>query len=105
MQPDAERSGPRPGSRPDNHSPDAIVADARDSERARRIREWARRQLDELFLHEPPSMITTADVLSLAVAPWETADAGDFWHDVGMDLGMPERRAAGLALLGRRSGT
>lgn len=47
-------------------------------------------------MHEPPSTITTADVLSLSAI----ADSGDYWADVGMTLGWPERVAAGRALRG-----
>jgi hypothetical protein len=94
MLPEGERSGPGQG-RPDVTT-EPIVTDRRAVERSRRSRRWARRQFDDLFLHVPPSTITTADVLSLTEAP----DVGDYWHDMGFDLGMPERVAAGRALRG-----
>ena len=62
----------------------ARVDDRRAREHARRRRHWARRELEAI-----------AGVRRTLPA---AADAGDYWADVGMTLGMPERVAAGIAL-------
>jgi hypothetical protein len=64
-----------------------IVTQRRAAERSRRSRRWARRHLD--ILVGSPTDLSTA------------VDGGDYWHDVGMTMGWPERRAAGIALLER----
>jgi hypothetical protein len=89
------------------------VTDRRAAERSRRSRRWARQEFDDLFRHVPPSSITTAGVLALAIAPARFADSAclglhdgdhDYWGAcTGMNLGMPERRAAALRLLGREA--
>jgi hypothetical protein len=61
--------------------PGAMVTDRREAERSRRSRRWAQRELDALLdVREP--------------APAEIDYAA-----CGLTLGMPERRAGGLALL------
>lgn len=65
----------------------AIVSRRRADARARRTRSWARQHLDALV--DPPVVPSTAAV-----------DC-DYWAEVGMTMGWPERRDAGLALLER----
>jgi hypothetical protein len=61
--------------------PEAMVAQFRASERSRRSRRWARRELDALLdLPNPPAVALDYDLC-------------------GLTLGWPERVAAGRALL------
>jgi hypothetical protein len=61
-----------------------------DTYRARRIRRWASRGLDDLYDQDrrASSDTTLADL------------DGDPWHDWWMDRGVAEREAAGLELVG-----
>jgi hypothetical protein len=79
----APAEGPDPSTRAHKQAGDLVrsVTDRRAGERSRRSRRWARRELDAV-LGVPESAITTVD-----------------YDAMGFTLGVPERRAAGLALL------
>lgn len=82
--PDAERTGPRMG-RLDNTTT-AIVSDI---ERARR--RWR--------LHKRFTVARRISAALDAKCGIERPEVTIDYHGCGLDLGMPERRAAGLALL------
>jgi hypothetical protein len=80
--PEGERSGP-PQAAPTPTHLAPIVSDRRAVERSRRSRRWARRELDDLLGVPLPALVEVD------------------YHASGLDLGFPERRAAGIALLER----
>jgi hypothetical protein len=75
-----------PGAHKQAGRPGAIVTQYRATERSRRSRRWARDRLDEL--------------VGIPDRPIRDVD----YDAMGFTLGMPERRAAGLAILERERG-
>lgn len=84
--PDAERTGP-PTGRPDNTTAPRVT----DIERSRR--RWR--------LHKRFTIARRISAALDARCGIERPDIEIDYHATGLDLGMPQRRAAGLALLER----